>query len=105
MLRFPGGTGEQFQSIRGGETLSTNRYRSQPSPYPNAFSPAPSVFNPAPPTPGEAFINIPARRLFAASSGRKALGHNRLSSRYARHNSIHVAIKICLGEVQRLNGI
>ena len=30
---------------------------------------------------------------------------NRLSSRYARHKSIHVAIKICLGEVQRLNGI
>jgi hypothetical protein len=28
-----------------------------------------------------------------------------LSSRYARHNSIHVAIEICLGEVQRLNGI
>ena len=27
------------------------------------------------------------------------------ASRYARHNSIHVAIKICLGEVQRLNGI
>jgi hypothetical protein len=37
MLRFPGGTGEQFQSIRGGETLSTNRYRSQPSPYPTPF--------------------------------------------------------------------
>jgi hypothetical protein len=27
------------------------------------------------------------------------------TSRYARHKSIHVAIKICLGEVQRLNGI
>jgi hypothetical protein len=30
---------------------------------------------------------------------------NRLSSRYARHDSMHVAIKIFLGEVQCLNGI
>ncbi len=27
MLRFPAGKGQQFQSIRGGETLSTNPYR------------------------------------------------------------------------------
>ena len=30
---------------------------------------------------------------------------DKLPSWYARHNSIHVAIKICLGEVQRLHGI
>ncbi len=47
----------------------------------------------------------PGVALIAASIERKALATNRLSSRYARHNSIHVAIKICLGEVQRLNGI
>lgn len=39
-----------------------------------------------------------------ASSARPC-ATNRLSSWYARHNSLHVAIKICLGEVQCLNGI
>ena len=39
-----------------------------------------------------------------ASSSRPS-ATNRLSSRYARHNSIQVAIKICLREVQRLSGI
>ena len=39
------------------------------------------------------------------ASSARPYATNRLSSWYARHNSMHVAIKICLGEVHRLNGI
>jgi hypothetical protein len=50
--------------------------------------------------------NVTGVRVDETKAGRPALRYAEwLSSWYARHKSIHVAINICLGEVQRLNRV